>query len=50
MSNEQLFTANTVCHPLLIEPVPKLSPCFETGPFLTKCEKTEKKHGFFHPN
>jgi hypothetical protein len=31
---------------LLSEAVPKPSPCFETGPFLAKCEKTEKSTVF----
>jgi hypothetical protein len=29
------------------EPVPKLVPHFETGPFLTKCKKTGENCDFF---
>jgi hypothetical protein len=34
-------------YPLFPEPVPKFFPCFETGPFLTKCKKTGENCDFF---
>jgi hypothetical protein len=33
-----------------MEPVPKLSPCYETGLFLAKCKKTGKNTFFFTQN